>query len=142
MRFRHAAQGKAEIIQLVLRGRKQKIALVACRVGGAVQFGSLWPFDAADIMAGTKAICTQFPREAEKIGEFHAHIASHARNRRPARHIFIGEMVDHRFAKAAFMVKNIMRNAKLIGDGACVAYVLSGAACPCPFYGATMIIKL
>jgi hypothetical protein len=35
-----------------------------------------------------------------------------------------------------------MGNAKLIGDGACVAYVLSSAARPCPFYGAPMIIKL
>jgi len=51
-------------------------------------------------------------------------------------------MVDDRFAKAAFMIKDIMRNAKLIGDRAGIANVLPGAACTRPFYRTPMIIKL
>ena len=51
-------------------------------------------------------------------------------------------MVDNRFAKAAFMVKNIMRDAKLISDGAGITNVLPRAARPCALYRASMIIKL
>ena len=51
-------------------------------------------------------------------------------------------MVDDRFAEPALMVEHIMRNAKLVRDGARIADILTGAACPCALYSAAMVIKL
>ena len=63
LRLGHAAQREAQIIELVLRGREQEIALVARRIGGAVQLGALRALDAADIMAGGEAIGAEIARE-------------------------------------------------------------------------------
>jgi hypothetical protein len=93
-------------------------------------------------MASRKAICTKLSRQPEQVSELYAHVAAHAGNWGSPRHIFIREMVDDRFAEPALMVEHIMRNAKLIRDGARIADILTGAARPCALYSAAMVIKL
>ena len=60
MRLGHATQWETQIIKLMLRRCKQEIALVACRISGAMQFCTCRSFNAAHIMARGKAICAQF----------------------------------------------------------------------------------
>ena len=142
LKLGHTAQRETQIIELILRRRKQEIALIPRRISRAVKLCTRRPFDAADIMASRKAIGTKLACKSEQVSELYAHIAAHAGNWGSSCHIFIREMVDDRFSEPAFMVEHIMRNAKLICYGACIADILTGAACPCPLYSAAMVIKL
>ena len=117
-------------------------ALVAGWVGCPVQFSALRAFDTADIMAGCKAIRAQITRDLEQIGEFHAHITFDARDWRPSGHIFVSKVGDHGIAKAAFIIKDIMRDADPVGHGARIPYVLPGAAAAGAADCRAMIIKL
>ena len=55
-RLGQAAQGKAQVIELVVGRGEEEIALVARRIDRAVQFGALFAHDPPDIMAGGEAI--------------------------------------------------------------------------------------
>ena len=105
-----------------------------------MQFRACWSFNAAHIMAGGKAICPKLACQPEQVGKLHAHVAPNARNGCPARHIFIGKMVDDRFAKLAFMIEHIMRDPQFIGNGARVPNILPRAAGTGAFYRAAMVI--
>ena len=142
LRLGHTAQRKAQIIKLRLRCGKQEIALVAREVCGAVQLGPIWSLGPANIMAGCQAICTQLACQPKQIGKFYPHVAADARDRCSPRHIFVGKMVDNRFAELAFMVEHIMRDAKLVGDGTGIANILPSTAGPGAFDRATVVVKL
>ena len=58
----HIAQRKAQIIELRLGSGEEKIALIACRIGGGVQLRAVRAFDAADIMSGRQRLGAQFAR--------------------------------------------------------------------------------
>ena len=79
-------------------------------------------------MAGREAIGAEFARQREQVGELHPLVAADAGDRRPPARIFVGEPLDHPLAEAAFIVEDIMGDAEPVGDGACVADVLAGAA--------------
>ena len=63
------AERKAAEIELVAGGGEQEPALVALRVGGAMQLGAVRAIDAADVVAGGERFCAQIARHAEQIGE-------------------------------------------------------------------------
>ena len=128
--FGQATQREAQIVELRLGRREQEIALVARRIGGTVQLRPRRALDPADIMAGRQAIGAQVARDLEKVGELHAHIAFDAGDRRAPGHIFIGKVGDHRIAKPAFIIKDIMGNADAVGDRARVANILPRATAP------------
>jgi len=116
--------------------------LVARRIDGAVQFGAVVADDAADVMPGRQTIGAQFFGKREKVGEFHAHVAADARDRRAPGNIIIGEAVDHRIAKPALVIEDIMCDAERVGDGARIADVLSGATGTRTLGRFAMIVKL
>ena len=115
--------GKRRIIELVARRREEEIALVARRVGGAMQLRAVRAHDAPDIMAGGEAIGAEIAGEAKQIGELDALVAAHARDRRPSARIIIGELLDHLLAEAAFIIEDVMGEAEPIGDGARIVNV-------------------
>ena len=142
LRLGHPAKREAQIIELHLSRCEQEIALIARRIGGPVQLRSVGTFYAANIMAGGKTVCPQFLRQPEQIGEFHPHIAAHARDRCASCHIFVSEMVDYRLPEPAFMVEHIMCNTQLVGDCTGITNVLPCAASPCPLHRAAVIVQL
>src|SRR3546814_4011230 len=75
-------------------------------------------------MAGCEAVGAQVPGELEQVGELHPHVAAHAGDRGSSVQIFVGELVDHGVAKAAFMIADMMREAQPVGDRARVANIL------------------
>ena len=85
-------------------------------------------FDPADIMPGRKAICAELARHAEQVGELRPHIAADAGDRRAAGEIFVGELLDHIFAKCAFVVEHVMRDSEPVGDRARIGDVVARAA--------------
>ena len=141
-RLGQAAERKAQIIELRLRRREQEIALVARRIGSAVQLSPARPHHPADIMAGRQAIRAEIARGGEQIGEFRPHVALNARDRGATRQIFVGEAIDHRFAEARFMVEHIMRDAQPIAHRARIANVAAGAARPCTTDRFAVIVEL
>ncbi len=142
LRLGHAAERKAQEIELRRRGREQEIALVARRIGALVQFRPLRSHHPPDIMAGGEAIGAKIAGEREQIGEFRPHIAFDAGNGRASGEIFVGEIVDHRVAKAAFMVEHIMRDAQPIAHRARVANVAARATAARPAHRLAMVVEL
>ncbi len=141
-RLFHAAQRETQIIELPGRGREQEIALVARRIDCAMQLRSGRADHPADIMAGGEAVGAEIPRQREQVRELDAHVAADAGNRRAPGHIFVGKPGDHRVAEAAFIIKDIMRDAESIGDRAGVANILPGAAAAGAANGGAMIVEL
>ena len=75
----HAAERKAQIVHLFLRGREQEIALVAIGVERPVER----PVAAArgpraDVVAGGQGCRAQFARRLQKVGELDRLVARHA----------------------------------------------------------------
>src|SRR3546814_13837401 len=103
-------------------------ALVARRIDRAVQFGAVGAFDTADVMTGRERVGAQVARQLEQIGELRPHVALHARDRRAAGEIFVGEIVDHLLAEARFVVEDVMRGAQPVAHPARVADVAPRAA--------------
>ena len=116
--------------------------MVARRIDGPVKLRPRFPDHSADIMAGGKAIRAQVLRQRKQVGELHPHVTANTRDRRAPRDIIIGKAVDHRIAKAALVVKDIMCDAKLVGDGARIADVLPRTTGTRALGGLAMIIKL
>jgi len=62
-------------------------------------------------VAGRKRIGAEIPRRLEKVGELDGLVAGHARDRRLAGNIAVGEAVHDLFLEPAFIVQHVMRNA-------------------------------
>ena len=75
-------------------------------------------------MPRRQAIGAQLTRQRKQVGELHPHIAPHARDRRPPGQIFVGELLHHRVAKAAFMIMDMMLKPQPIGDRARIPNIL------------------
>src|SRR3546814_9563009 len=81
----------------------------------------LGAFDTADVMTGRERVGAQVARQLEQIGELRPHVALHARDRRAAGEIFVGEIVDHLPAEARFVVEEVMRDDEPVAHRARVA---------------------
>ena len=126
--LRHAAERKAQIVDLRLRRGEQEIALVAVGVDRPVKRAVSAIGAGADIMPGGQRIGAELLGGRQKIGELDRLVAGDARNRRFAGDVALGEGVDHRLAEALLVVEHIMRNAERFGDAAGIVDVLAGAA--------------
>ena len=93
-------------------------------------------------MAGRQHRGAEIARGVQQIAEFDRLIAFHAGHRRLAGDIALGKAVDHRFLEPALVIKNVMRNADPLGDGAGVMDVAAGAAGALTVGRRAMIVKL
>ncbi len=137
-----AAEREAQIIELLAGGGEQEIALVARRIGGAVQLRPVRPDHPPHIMAGGEAIGAEIAGEAQQVGELHPLVARDAGDRRAAARIFVGEALDHAVAEAAFIIEDVMGDAEPLGDRARVVNVAAGAAALRPTDRRAMIVEL
>ena len=138
----HAAQRKAQIIQLLGRRGEQEIGLVLARVGTTMQFRTVITIDALHIMASRKTVCLQITRGRQQVGEFHSLIAAHTGDRGFTPQIAVGKILHHLIMETAFIVQNVMRNAKPRRNSARIMYISAGTAGTLCLHGNTMIIKL
>jgi hypothetical protein len=141
-RFRQMAKREAQIIELLLRRREQEIALVALRVGAAMQLGAALPHDPLHIMAGREAIAAEVTRLGEQIAELDPLVAAHAGDRRLALQIGIRKFLHHRIRELGFVIQHEMRNADALGDAAGVIDILTRAAGALLGQRHTVIVKL
>ena len=140
--LRQAAQGKAQIAELLAGRGKQEIALVLGRIGGPVQFRPGGRLDPADIVAGREAVGVEVARHRHEVGELDRLVAAHAGQRGLAAQVAVGEIVDHALAEPGFVVEDIVREPGLFGDPAGVADVLPGAAGARPADGGAVVVEL
>ena len=93
-------------------------------------------------MAGGEAIGAKLAREGDQVDELHPLVAQRAGHRRAPRGIFVGELVDHAGAEAAFIVEHIMGDAEPVADGLGIVDVLPGAAAARALHRLAMIVEL
>ena len=106
----------------------EEIALVAGRIAALPQLDPALALDPADIMAGRQAIGAKVAGESRSGRRTSRPGCTRAGHRRPPGRIFVGELVDHAGAEAAFIVEHIMGDAEPVADGLGVVNVLAGAA--------------
>src|SRR5690606_27304342 len=121
-------EGKAQIIRLLLRRRKEEVALVLEAVFAAVKPRPSPHHLAADVMAGGERPRAEILRRRQKIAEFHRLVTTHAGDRRLAAKVAVGELLHHLVAKPALIVEDIMGNTDGIGNTAGIMNILPGAA--------------
>ena len=93
-------------------------------------------------MAGRQHLGAELARGLQQVAELDRLIAVHARHRRFAGHVALGETVDHRFLEAALVVEDVMRNADPFGHRAGVMDVAAGAAGALAMGRGAVIVKL
>ena len=79
-------------------------------------------------MAGGDKICAELVRAINEPSELQILIAHHARIRRAAGFIFVGEVLDDVFLEFRRLVNEVIRDVKLVADGARVGDGLRAAA--------------
>ena len=127
-RLGQAAEREAQEVELLAGGREQEVALVARRIGGAVQLGSVRSGHAPDVMAGGQAVGAEIAGKGEQVGELHRLVARNAGDGSPAPRIFVGEALDDAVAEAGLVIEDVMGDSEPLGDGSRVVDVASGAA--------------
>ena len=143
LRLGHVAERKAQKIELLARGREQEIALVAIGIRGAHQRArSIAEAARGDVMSGRQRAGAELARGRQQIAKLDRAVALDAGHRRLAERVAVGEIVDHGFAEAAFIVEHVMRNADPLGDIAGVVDVAAGAAGALAMGGRAMIVEL
>ena len=136
------AERKAQIVQLVLCGGKQEIGLVPLGIDRTIErpMGAIGA--AGDVMAGGEAIGVQIARGGQQIGKLHRLVAGDARHRCLASQIALHERIDDRVAESAFIIQDVMRDAKRFAHAARVVDVLTGATGPGAPSGFPAVIEL
>ena len=108
--------------KLVLAQRKKEVTLVLPQIAPSLQqnapaiFASLQPRK----MPGRNELRAQLVRPLDEPAELEVLIAHHARIRCAARFVFIGEVLDDVLLKLRRFVDEVIRNAKLVANRACV----------------------
>jgi hypothetical protein len=93
-------------------------------------------------MARGEAIGAKLAREGDQVDELDPLIAQGAGHRRSPGGIFVGELVDHAGAEAAFIIEHIMGDAEPVAYGLGIIDVLAGATGASALDRLAMIVKL
>ena len=111
LRLRHAAERKAQVVDLLLRSGEQEVALVTVRIDGAIERPVRSVLPRADVVAGCECCRAEFLRGGQEVSELDGLVAGHAGDRGLEGDIALGEGIDHRLAEAILVVQHVMRNA-------------------------------
>ena len=141
--LRHAAERKAQEVELVARGGEQEVGLIAVRIGRAREVGlTLRVNGAADIVPCRHCVRAKIARCRQKVGELHGLVAAHAGDRRRAFQVGVREVFHNLLTKAAFVIQHVMRNAQRLGDAPRVVDVLTRTARTLFLQRCAMIVEL
>ena len=136
------AERKPQVIQLILPGRKQEIALIARGVLGAVQFGPGVAKFALNIMTGRHAVGVQVAGGGQQVLELDPLVAANAGNRGGSGKVGIREFINHRGAKPVLIIQHIVRKPHGFGDAPRIVNIAPGTARALFGQGSAMIVKL
>ena len=142
LRLCQAAEREVQPRQLVRRGRKQKVALVACSIRRPVQRWAGRTLTPLDVVAGDEPIGAKIARRGQQIVELHFLVARHTGNWRLAAHVAVRERIDHGGAEPAFVVENVVRNPQMLRRTTGIVDILARAARAGAPRGSTMVVEL
>ncbi len=140
--LRHVTEREHDAFQLRSGGRVKKVALVAIGIAGAAEHRTCGRLFQADVVTGGQFLGAQFHRHVEEILELDLLVAGHARDRRLAGHVAVGEARHHLFGEAALVIEDVVGNADEVGYAACILDVLTGAAGAFAGNGFPVVVKL
>jgi hypothetical protein len=84
----------------------------------------------------------EFARGLEQVAKLDRAVALDAGYRRLAGSVAVGEIVDHRLAKAVLVIQHVVRDADPLSDIAGIVNVLPGAAGTLAMGSRSVIVKL
>ena len=93
-------------------------------------------------MAGRQRLGAEIAGDLQQVAELDALVAAHAGYRRPAGGIGVGEILDHRGAKALLEVEHVVGDAQPLGDRPGILDVLAGAAGTLAAGRGTVVVEL
>ena len=136
------AQGEPQVIELFLRRREQKIALIARGISGGVKLCLLGPDLALDVMPRRHTIGLKVFGRLQQVLELDPLVAANARHRgRPAQ-IAVGELVDHGILEDVLVIQNVVGKPHLLGHAAGIMNVAPRTAGTFLGQSGAMVIKL
>src|SRR5690606_4942792 len=121
------AQREAQEIELLAGGREQEIALVAGRLGRPVQLGTVRSLNPANVVPRHEGVAAEVAGRLHQVAKLDPLVAPDAGDRGRTRQVGLDEIVDHRLAKAALVVEDIVRNPQPVRHAPSIVDVLSGA---------------
>src|SRR5215472_7939013 len=128
LRLGQVAEREAQQLELLPRGGKQEIALVALGVARAIERAvALGQPSGGDVMAGGQHARAELARGRQQVAEFDGLIALDAGYRGLSRHVAVGKAVDDRLLEALLVVEDVMGNADALRHRTGVIDVLPGA---------------
>ena len=136
------AEREAEEFELFAGRGEQEVALVAGRIGGAVQLGAVWRRHATHIMARRQTVGAQIAREPQEIGELDPLVARDAGHWGAAARIIVGKPIDHACAEPAFIIEDVMGDPDPLGDGPRVMDIPARAAALGPLHRDALVVQL
>src|SRR5260221_8756718 len=137
------AKREAQRLELLARGGKEEIALIALLLARAIErAAAARERPRGDVMSGRQHLGAELARGREQIAELDRLVALDARHRRLARHIALGEAVDHHFLEAALVVEHVVGNADPLRHRAGVIDILAGAAGTLAMGRRAMVVEL
>src|SRR5258707_6948931 len=143
LRLRPVAKRKAQHLELLARGGKQEIALVALFLAGAIKRAAApRQRPGGDVMAGRQHLRAELARSRQEIAKLDRLVALDAGHGRLACHIAFDATVDDRFPEAALVIQHVMGNADPLRDRARVIDVLPGAAGALAVSRGTVVVEL
>src|SRR5262249_7117334 len=123
------AQREAQEVDLLWCRRKQKIALVALLLAGAIERPpSCRQRGRGNVMPGRQHFGTKATGRRQQVPKLEGLIAVDTRDRSFTRHVAVGEAVHHRLLEATLIVENVMRYADAARHHARIVDILAGAA--------------
>ena len=132
----HPAERKTQKIRLLLRRRKQEIALVAGWIDGATKLDAL-SADTLDVMTGSQSVALQILRRFQKVAELTGLVASPAPASRHARR---NRQTHRSSSRNGIRSLAHVRNADGLGDPL-IENILPGAASSLA-YRFAVVVKL
>ena len=137
------AQRKPQHLELLARGGKQEIALVALFLAGAIErAASCGQRTRGHVVAGRQHLGAEFARGCQEIAELDRLVAIDARHRRLARDIARGKAVDDRLLEPALVIEDVVRDPDPLRHRSRIVNVLTGAAGTLAVGRCTVIVEL
>src|SRR5215831_10149804 len=143
LRLGLVAEREAQRLELLARGGKEEIALIALLLACAIErAAAARARPRGDVMSRRQHLGAELARGRKQIAELDRLVALDAWHRRLARHIAFGEAVDHHFLEAALVVEHVVGNADALRHRARVIDILAGAAGALAMGRGAMVVEL
>ena len=126
--FFHSSQRCEGVLKLILTKAKEEIRLVLAGVTAFAKDCVVLVMVNDRVVSGGDEVRSERAGLCAEVAEFEVLVAHHTRVRCAALFVFAGEVVDDDFFKIVSLIDDIMGDAQLVGNAACIRYGRGSAA--------------